>query len=359
MDNGTRASDPIEAPETAAASRADGTNPVTGSRPAPASSDKTDWRAACVGGGAEETPVYGGMHWTAVDAEAGVLQADSEITPARYLVEVSGVHSTQGRVRLYVTYDREQDPERLHEGVLAHALLGEYRGPEAAVDAAELHDWHFFVSLAMAQGEEPAFQGSTRSASLEADDLSILMTHAGPAIGHEAATAPDGRPFTRAASFLRASKTKLDQNADGSMKLTLTVARGELPLWLIEAPYKTLLMLGAVAMGSETDPEGEEHARRIKAIMVRAAARPTESAFQEFMAAKYDRWGLIKDAMRKDSDATEEAVAETLRRVVGVPTRSDLEINVDARQRFERIDREYYEDAARSVRHWEAVHDRV
>jgi hypothetical protein len=51
--------------------------------------------------------------------------------------------------------------------------------------------------------------------------------------------------------------------------------------------------------------------------------------------------------MSKTTDDVEESVAETLRRIIGCPTRRELATNRDAISRIEKIDREFYLDMSR------------
>ena len=65
------------------------------------------------------------------------------------------------------------------------------------------------------------------------------------------------------------------------------------------------------------------------------------------MQKRYDRWALIRTAMSQTTTEVEAAVAETLRRVIGCPSRRELLTNRDAIMRLEKIDREFYLDLSR------------
>ncbi|MBK1669086.1 hypothetical protein CKO28_13690 [Rhodovibrio sodomensis] len=301
--------------------------------------------------------IYSGMTWERDTQGRPQLVALSDLHPLVYLIDMaSQLRDGTTRCQLYLV--ASDDAQIDLETPLPHLPLGTFRRPEDAVDAAEVHDWGFFQSLTIADGEEPAFQGSRREAPLDPDELSALQAYAASAVDAGGMTVADGRPFTRAASFVRAKKTALKQNANGSMTISLEIGRGEMPIWLQDAPLSELLMLGVVSMGQASDPEGAEFAKYLKDLKRRTQMRPGEPAFQEFMAARYDKWGLVKTALDKDSDAVEEAVAETLRRAIGVPTRAELDTNRDARERFERLDREFYADMSRALQKYDALADR-
>ena len=310
--------------------------------------------AAAATDGESLTECYDGLDWIA-HPDAPALVAGSPLSGLRYVVDLRGPAHGTGPAQLWLGAFQTLTPD-LDDAGWPRLDLGHHADWQSAVDAAEIHDFGFAEGRVMADGREILFRGSRRQTALDAEDFAILRAHAGPTIGGEAVTAPNGAPFTRAASFFQAKKTANKQNSDGSFTISLTLPAEDMPLWLTAAPFGSYLLLGACAAGHEADPADAEARKAIKDLIRRASLRPTEGAFQEFLANRYDRWGLLAAAMRRDSDALEEAAAETLRRLIGVPTRKELEVNLDARARLERLDREYYEAMARAVRLNEARH---
>ena len=319
---------------------------------APDADDGQAAETAAAASGAPETGIYDGLSWSE-HPDAPALIGRSSLSGLGYLVDLRGPSAGTGPPQLWLaaTPAGDLDPD---DPDLPRLDLGTHLDALTAIDAAELHDFGFHEARALARGEEVLFQGSRRVAALDNDDLSILRAHAGPQVGGESATAPDGRGFSRAASFFTAKKTAYKQNADGSFTMNLTMDAEAVPVWLAGAAFGTQVFLGAVEL-REAEKSDSEERKRIKDLIRRASLRPGEGPFQEFLL-RYDKWGLIRAAMRRDSDAVEEAAAETLRRLIGVPTRKELEVNRDARDRLERLDREYYETMARAVRTAEARH---
>jgi hypothetical protein len=103
-------------------------------------------------------------------------------------------------------------------------------------------------------------------------------------------------------------------------------------------------VIGAVESGNT---ETNEWLERGKGAIKRSAMLPSDNSFQGWILQRYDRWGLVRVAMNKTTDDVEESVAETLRRIIGCPTRRELATNRDAISRIEKIDREFYLDMSR------------
>lgn len=201
--------------------------------------------------------------------------------------------------------------------------FGRFANHQDAAQRAEAADFQIFRRLARHQGKFAELQAGNQFA--------------------ETAFGGDSRPFAMAASFFEAHTKALKKNTNGSWDLTFNI-QGDVPRWLIDAPLGELTQVGCIGLGHADDPEGAETRKRIEDAQRRATMRPGEPEFQEWLMSRYDRWGLLKAAAVKDSSALEEATAETVRRLVGVPTRADFKTNLDAVRAFEALDREFYFD---------------
>jgi hypothetical protein len=225
-------------------------------------------------------------------------------------------------------------------------LIGQYADQDVALVAAERHDFRYWKSSAERAGIDPVFVGSQGAV---ADFVAALPEHE-----REDATEmliaeytlSDGRPFSAAASFFSATKTGLKQERSGKYTLTLTVDAEAVPLWMMQTGIGTELTIGAVETGKTEDDEWIE---RGKNAIRRAAVLPADNSFQGWILQRYDRWGLVKTAMAQTTDDVEAAVAETLRRIIGAPSRRTLATNRDAIMRIERLDREFYLDLSRGL----------
>lgn len=273
--------------------------------------------------------IYEGMHWR--EAAPNSVKAESATTRTIYLVENDGA--------LW----------RVKHGFANAAgrpniIIGQYAEKDVALVAAERHDFRYWRSSADRAGVRCVFVGSKGTvadfvASLpefERDDATESLI--------SEFTLTDGRPFSSAASFFEATKTALKQERNGSFTLTLSVDPKDLPLWLIQNGIGATLTIGAVETGSTLEDEWKE---RGKTAIRRAAVLPSDNAFQGWLLQRYDNWGLVKVAMAKTTDDVEEAVSETLRRIIGCPSRRELATNRDAITRIERLDREFYLDLSR------------
>jgi hypothetical protein len=70
--------------------------------------------------------------------------------------------------------------------------------------------------------------------------------------------------------------------------------------------------------------------------------------FQNWMLNRYDRWKLIASAVANGTSGdVEEATGETLRRLLGTPSRRTLMRDRDAIAKLEQLDREFYLDLSR------------
>lgn len=282
-----------------------------------------------------DSHIYEGLNWIPDPLGKPNLIGTSLITPICYVVQ----YEDDGRASLLAVFSKSEliDIKAQYE---PYAEMGNLRTPEEAIHMAELHDYSFFMTKAMADGVIPLFRGSQRSDPADPNEIGETDGRL-PLVPLTA----DGRPFHLTASFFEAVKTANKQKPNGSFAIEITSSAQELPLWLLEAPMATRLMVGAIPIGMEDDTEAKE----IASIQMRARMRPGEPEFQQWMAARYDKWGLIATALNKTSDDVESAVSETVKRLIGVPTRADMRTNKDARDRFEKLDREFYLDMARSM----------
>lgn len=276
--------------------------------------------------------IYEGLDWK--QGASKRMTAVSDTTGATYMVEVgagdlwcvrNGFTSRPGRPNI---------------------LIGQYVEPDVALVAAERHDFNYWKSVSERAGIKCIFLGSKGSVS---DFVAAIPEHdrdeATQMLVSEYITA-DGRPFSSAASFFAAQKTALKQERNGRYSLTLAIDAEATPLWLMQAPLSAELTLGAVLDG---DPVDNDWIERGKVAVRRAAVLPADNSFQGWMLQRYDKWSMIKTAMAKTTDDVEAAVAETIRRLIGCPTRRDLATNRDAIMRIERLDREFYTDLSRGL----------
>lgn len=276
--------------------------------------------------------VYEGMQWNGASKKG--FKAVSPTTRSTYLVE-------PGAGSLWtVRHGFPDAPGR------PNTLIGKFADKDVALVAAERHDFRYWRSSSDRAGVDALFVGSKGTV---ADFVAALPDH-----DREEATEmlisefvlDDGRPFSSAASFFGATKTGLKQERNGNYTLTLSVDPELVPLWLLQNTIGSELTIGAVETGKTLDDEWKE--RGILAIR-RAAVLPAENSFQGWILQRYDRWGLVKTAMAKTTDDVEAAVTETLRRIIGCPSRRELATNRDAIMRIERLDREYYLDLSRGI----------
>jgi len=276
-------------------------------------------------------PVYTGMEWTTTAGGKRWI-ARSSTTPASYAIETVD----DG---LWVAREGFPDfPGR------PNVEIGRFLQREIAMTAAERRDFAFWSSEARRGGLDPVFMGSpdhvsdfvSSLADYERGDL-LDMIAGGYAL-------PDGRDFTHQASFFPARKTAMKQERNGEYTLTLAIRPEDLPLWLMQAVPGSSLVAGLVGVEKDSDEVWMERAGQ---ALKRSFMLARDNDFHGWLAQKYDRWGLLASAMMQTSEEVEEAVAETLRRIIGCPTRRDLATNRDAILRLEKIDREFYLDMSR------------
>jgi len=275
--------------------------------------------------------VYQGLDWRGTSKQRQ-MKALSDTTNSTYLIE-------EGAGNLWcVRHGFPEAPGR------PNVLIGQYADQDVAKVAAERHDFRYWRSSSDRAGVKCVFLGSK---GVVADFVAALPEH-----DREEATdllvseytLADGRPFSSAASFFQATKTGLKQERNGNLTITLSVEKGVTPLWLMEASLSTSLTLGAVESGSD---QNDDWVERGKTAIRRAAVLPADNSFQGWILQRYDRWGLVKTAMAQTTEHVEAAVAETLRRIIGCPTRRELAGNRDAIMKIERLDREFYLDLSR------------
>ncbi len=277
-------------------------------------------------------PVYDGLEWEQTRGKASLWRASSETTPITYAVEEIDDGQWSARQGF------PDAPGR------PNVEIGRFNSMEIAMTACERHDFHFWASEARRSGHRPVFMGSPDHVSAfvsalaehEKDDLLDMISG-----GYEM---PDGRNFSHTASFFEARKTGLKQERTGDFTMTMSIAAIDVPMWLMQVPPGAKIVTGVVEVEAQVDDVWNE---RAASALRRSFALAQDNNFHAWMAQKYDRWGLISSALLQTSEEVEIAVSETLRRVIGCPTRRDLAVNRDAVFRLEKIDREFYLDCSR------------
>ena len=279
-----------------------------------------------------DRPVYDGMSWENSRNKVGLWRARSDTTPITYVVEE--IDDGQWAAR-------QGFPDI---GGRPNTEIGRFASVDIAMTACERHDFKFWSSEAERSGLQPIFMGSPDHVSsfvaglavYERDDILDMISG-----GYEL---PDGRNFSHSASFFPARKSGLKQERNGDYTATFSIEAMDLPMWLIQSAPGARLIAGVVEIG-----EDEEHAwkERAATALRRTFALAQDNAFHAWMAQKYDRWGLISSALMQTSEEVEHAVSETLRRLIGCPSRRDLITNRDAVLKIEKLDREFYLDLSR------------
>jgi len=278
-------------------------------------------------------PVYTGMSWAAVGASnAQKWATKSDATPVSYVVQ----QVEEGRWSARQGFRDSAGRPHVEIGIFASMVI--------AMTACERHDFRFWSSVGERSGLDCVFMGSPDHVSDFIDNLSehergdLLDMIAG---GYEL---PDGGNFMNTASFFQATKTGLKQERNGNFSAVLNIDAVDLPMWLMQTPPGSRMAIGVADLGSDAE---DEWVKRAADALKRSFLLPQDNAFHAWMAQRYDRWGLIATAMQKTSEEVEAAVSETLRRIIGCPSRRDLSGNRDAILRLERIDREFYLDMSR------------
>jgi hypothetical protein len=285
--------------------------------------------------------LYEGLDWSTDPRRPGTTAARSRATPAGYLVDASGEVSVEARTFL---------PGREKGAAPADVSIGSFDSLELAMLACEWHDFRYARAAAKTGGTKLVFVGSEKTATIAAE-LAAESAKDGeledPGLIDmlvQDRICPNGRPFRRLASYLEAKKTAFKQNSDsgGTWTLSLSIDRGETPLWLSEAAIGSRVLLGAVPIGGPD--EEDAWTKRGGEAFTRAHVLPSDPHFQQWLGSRYDRWGLVASSLSRDSDEIEIAVLETLKRLCGIARRRDLKIDRDAVVRLEKLDREYYRD---------------
>jgi hypothetical protein len=276
-----------------------------------------------------DRPIYTGLDWVLSKTQ---WYAPSETTPMTYLVK----EVEDGRWAARQGF--RDAPGR------PNIELGVYADRNIAMTACERHDYRFWASSAERAGLTCVFMGSPDHVS---DFVNNLATHDREDLLDMIAGGffmPDGNSFANTASFFEATKAGLKQERSGAYTATLTIAAQDLPIWLMQVAPGANLVIGAAKVDSGTEDEWLERASN---ALKRSFALVQDNAFHAWFGQKYDNWGLIQSAMQKTSEEVEDAVSETLRRVIGCPSRRELATSRDAVARLEKIDREFYLDMSR------------
>lgn len=294
----------------------------------------------------EQTP-YKGLPWKRTSPDGAQAFARSEVTGLSYYLDFSNPERVT--VHLYLCGDAR--PEPCEADQLRQRIGSFFVNRQLAMLAAERHDWSLQVETEALRQRELVFVGSDLIRSLVAtlrnegetdgdpDELFDLLSND--------YVCPDGRSFRRAASYFEARKSALKQNANGSWAITFLADADVMPLWLSQAPLNMPCVLGAAPIREAQSEETEWHERAMHALR-RAHALPEDGTFQEWLSQRYDKWGLIATATRKDSAEVCKATLETMKRLCGFASRRELTTSRDAVAALEKIDQEFYLDMARA-----------
>lgn len=278
-------------------------------------------------------PVYTGMNWSRSRGKSNIWKARSQTTPIVYMAEYLGDNQWAARQGFPDSAGRP------------NMEIGRFASVEIAKTACERHDFRFWTSSSDRAGLETVFLGSPDHVgefvsalnNHERDDLLDMIS------GSYALE--DGRDFSDTASFFGAKKTGLKQERNGDYTATLSIPAVDVPMWLMQTPPGTSVIIG---VAENERSSGTDWSERAASALRRSFALARDNDFHIWIAHKYDRWGLIKTAIQHDSEAVENAVSETLRRLIGCSSRRDLATNRDAIQKIEKIDREFYLDLSRA-----------
>jgi len=275
-------------------------------------------------------PVYNGISWE--HRRANIWSAPSATTPMSYIVE-------EIEDGLWAAKQGFQDiPGR------PNAEIGRYVSMTVAMTACERHDFVYWASVIRRSGGQPVFMGSPDRV---ADFVSNLAEHERADLMDMIAgdyTMQDGETFSTKASYFPAVKSALKQEKSGAYTATLSIEAADVPMWFLHLKPGAHIAAAVAAVNSEADDEWSERAAN---ALKRSFALIQDGTFHAWMAAKYDNWGLIRTAASQTSEQVEEAVAETLRRLIGCPSRRDLATNRDSVAKLEKLDREFYLDMSR------------
>jgi len=273
----------------------------------------------------QEKPIYKGLNWS--DRNKSRIFSTSQTTGARYIVE--STKDTTYSVK-FGWPDRPGKP---------HIVVGMYNNPETSILAAERHDFKFWNSTISRNGGCGVFIGSGNGQFISelgsaGEEISELLI--------ESTDKEKGKTFQNSASFFPSKKLNMKQEKNGQITLSLSISPDELPRWIMESKPGKDILLGAVDMEI---PEVNDWEDRGKQALKRSFILPQDNSFQNWMLYRYDKWKLISTAIEQGtSDGVESAVAETLKRLLSCPSRSELLRNRDAIENLEKIDKEFYTD---------------
>jgi hypothetical protein len=273
--------------------------------------------------GEDVIAIHPGLPWMADPAGTKKIVAKSPCHKATWVIDLE-----DGAAHLWRAFP---DSDFFELDIIAAEPYGRFDDHREAARRAEQADFQIFRRLAHKRGQRAELKGGQAY--------------------NDAAFGGDSRSFILAASFFEAKTKGLKKNQNGSWDLSLNID-ADVPRWLIDAPLGELVEVGLVALGSPEDLDGAEARKRIEDAQRRAALRPGEPDFQQWLMTRYDRWNLLKDAASKTSIQLEEAAAETVRRLIGIPSRADFKTNIDAVRAFEALDREFYFDMAAAKGVW-------
>ena len=127
---------------------------------------------------------------------------------------------------------------------------------------------------------------------------------------------------TDSAISFEAVKTSINQNKDGVI-LRLAIHPQECPPELLAAWVGARFYVAMVEIGDDEQPKINEEAIRRQRLVQSAGMLGSDPLFAEFMMAT----GAI-------SEATEAAVAQAMREILGVASRAELRTNDEAAKRF-------------------------
>lgn len=283
-----------------------------------------------------EQQIYTGLEWLEDPMGRSRLVATASYTGFQYLIDRTNPDLTVA----YVTI-AETEFVDLHDARTPRCELITTPDSQTALYFCERHDYAWRRSAALAKGTRLIFRGSARVQALlgdiEPDELDAEFLEPLDSLPR------DKRDFAKTASFFEATKISLDQRKDGALWLTLSIKPEDIPLWLMAAPQATPLICAGVKLETADDPVGKAWQDRADRALKATHVRPSDGTFQEWFL-RYDKWGLIRTAIQRNSDDIAQAVAETIKRVLGIASRGHLLTNRDAIEHWERIDHEFYRD---------------
>lgn len=134
----------------------------------------------------------------------------------------------------------------------------------------------------------------------------------------------------------------IQDDVDGTVRLTLTVQIEDLPLWLAILRPGRRLMIAAAEIDDDETPVRRSIPRDRRKAVTHAAILCQDPKFQKYLE-RYDTTGLIDRARLTASPAIiEEATAEVLRRATGATSRREIASHHDIYERFMKISKEFH-----------------